>query len=64
MPERRDPFDVPNTTLNAWPEALGHGELALEQLTSPPDRAKRVALDNEEGRVRDVHVPPTRTDLH
>src|SRR5688572_28795939 len=61
--ERQVGRDVAEPIAAARAEALRHGELALEQLPPAANRARRVAIDDVERRVRRAQVADSGADL-
>src|SRR5581483_1510090 len=63
---RTDPWislDVSSAVPDTWPESLPLGEFALKELSSPTNRAGRIALDDVDGRVRRHHITDARSIL-
>jgi len=56
-------IDVSAAVPFVCPLALRAGKFSLEELTTAPDRAKRVAVNNVNGRVRCHHASASRTDF-
>src|SRR5687768_13440395 len=61
--DRRVCLDIANPIIDARPEPLSHGELALEHLAPPPNGAERITPDDEERGVGGHHVAPACADL-
>src|SRR5207245_9951616 len=56
-------IDVSAAVPFVCPLALRAGKFSLEELTTAPDRAKRVAVNNVSGRVRCQQAYVSLTDL-
>src|ERR671925_802619 len=56
-------FNVAYPIIDARPEPLSHGELALEHLASPPNGPERIASDDEERGVGGSQVATACADL-
>jgi hypothetical protein len=63
VPDRSVRFNVAYPIIDARPEPLGHRELALEHLASPPNGPERITSDDEERGVRGHQVATTCADL-
>src|SRR6185295_10925019 len=61
--ERGFDLDVADPVADARADALRVRELALEELPPALDRAERVALDQEDRRIRGEDVPAPGPDL-
>jgi len=63
VPDRCVRFNVAYPIIDARPEPLSHGELALEHLASPPNSPERIASDDEERGVGRHQVATACADL-